>query len=61
LEIRKHLGMLEKRKDYLARSKDFKQKQDVVKNLSNKAMMRNPDEYYHKMNKMRKHDQTGDV
>ena len=53
--------MLEKRKDYIARSKDFKQKQDVVKNLSNKAMMRNPDEYYHKMNKMRKHDQTGDV
>lgn len=34
---RAHLGILEKKKDYLVRSKDFHQKEQVIKNLSQKA------------------------
>ena len=29
--------------------------------MSNKAQMRNPDEYYHKMIKVKKHDETGEA
>ena len=61
LERRSHLGILEKRKDYKARSNDYKSKEQLIKNLSMKAQMRNPDEYYHKMNKMKKHDQSGEI
>lgn len=61
LQRRKHLGILEKKQDYQARSRDYKQKDRIIKNLSLKAQLKNPDEYYHKMNKMKKHDITGEA
>ena len=61
LTHRKNLGILEKKKDYLKRSRDFKNKDATIKKLSIKAQMRNPDEHYHKMKKMRKDDRTGEA
>ena len=61
LQRRKHLGILEKKKDYKRRSRDFKQKDETIKKLGQKASLRNPDEFYHKMKKMRKDDRTGDA
>ena len=61
LERRQHLGILEKKKDYQVRAKDYKSKEAIIKNLSTKAQLRNPDEYYHKMNRMKKHDNTGEA
>ena len=50
LESRKHLSLLlEKKKDYKKRSANFNQKNKVIKQLSLKAQMRNPDEFYYKM------------
>lgn len=49
LSDRKHLGILEKRKDYKRRSSDFKHKDKIIKSLKLKAELRNPDEFYHKM------------
>lgn len=46
---RAHLGLLEKRKDYLLRAKNFHKKQDAIQKLQIKAAFRNPDEFYHKM------------
>ena len=37
LSNRKHLGILEKKKDYQVRSKDFKAKDQIIKKLSLKA------------------------
>ena len=59
LDGRTHLGILEKRKDYQQRSRDWKQKDAVVKKLSLQAQLRNPDEYYHKMKRMRKDERSG--
>ena len=39
-------GLLEKRKDYVLRSQDYKRKQSTLKRLSEKASERNPDEFY---------------
>ena len=61
LAARQHLGILEKKKDFQKRAKDFKQKTNVIKNLSMKAQMRNPDEFYHKMRNMRKKEDTGEI
>ena len=61
LAARQHLGILEKKKDFQKRAKDFKQKTNVIKNLSMKAQMRNPDEFYHKMRYMRKKEDTGEI
>jgi U3 small nucleolar RNA-associated protein 11 len=41
--------MLEKKRDYKRRAKDYHQKSNVIKKLSEKALNRNPDEFYHKM------------
>jgi U3 small nucleolar RNA-associated protein 11 len=41
--------LLEKHKDYKKRSTNFKQKDRVIKKLSEKAQLRNPDEFYYKM------------
>ena len=49
LKSREHLGILEKKRDYKRRAKDFKKKSTVIKKLSEKALQRNPDEFYHKM------------
>lgn len=43
---RSHLGILEKKKDYKERSKDYHSKQDRIKRLKEKAAARNPDEFY---------------
>ena len=42
-------GLLEKRKDYVLRAKDYKRKQTTLKRLSEKASERNPDEFYFSM------------
>ncbi|CAL9727704.1 U3 small nucleolar RNA-associated protein 11 [Monosporozyma unispora] len=50
---RKRLGFLEKHKDYQKRSRDYHKKQTTLKYLKSKVKQRNPDEYYHGMNKAR--------
>ncbi|ORX51978.1 U3 small nucleolar RNA-associated protein 11 [Hesseltinella vesiculosa] len=46
---REHLGLLEKKKDYLLRAKDYHSKEKRIKALREKALFRNPDEFYFKM------------
>lgn len=46
---RKHLGLLEKHKDYVERATNFKNKQKYLSSLRKKASNRNEDEFYHHM------------
>eukprot|EP00392_Amoebophrya_sp_AT5.2_P008877 g8905.t1 len=46
---RKRLGLLEKKKDYLQRARDYHKKRDYVASLQEKVRSRNPDEFSHKM------------
>jgi len=46
---RQKFGLLEKKKDYIARAKDYHSKQDRLKAMREKAAFRNPDEFYFKM------------
>lgn len=46
---REKFGLLEKKKDYLLRARDFHSKQDKLKAMREKALFRNPDEFYFKM------------
>lgn len=48
---RSHLGILEKKKDYTARAKDYHRKEDRIKAMQQRAAMRNPDEFYFGMHK----------
>jgi len=50
---REKYGLLEKRKDYLLRARDFHRKERTLKRLQRKAEERNPDEFYHAMQNKR--------
>jgi U3 small nucleolar RNA-associated protein 11 len=43
---RKHLGLLEKKKDYIERARDFQKKVGHITDLKKKGKERNPDEFY---------------
>ena len=48
-ESREHLGLLEKKKDYKVRAKNYRDKQDTLNKLRVKASLANPEEFYFQM------------
>ncbi|NWI64781.1 UTP11 protein, partial [Todus mexicanus] len=46
---RTKLGLLEKKKDYRLRARDYHKKQNALRALQKKALDKNPDEFYFKM------------
>ncbi|KAK9809901.1 hypothetical protein WJX72_001314 [[Myrmecia] bisecta] len=53
---RRQYGLLEKKKDYLLRAKDYHKKEKTIQTLKRKAEERNPDEFYFAMEKQRTRD-----
>ena len=53
---RRKFGLLEKKKDYVLRARDFHKKEDAIKALKTKAAYRNPDEFYFGMERSRTKD-----
>ena len=53
---RRKFGLLEKKKDYVLRARDFHKKEDAIKALKTKAAYRNPDEFYFGMQRNRTKD-----
>lgn len=56
LESRKHLGFLEKKKDYKHRAKIYHQKEDQLNKLRLKANLANKDEFYFGMQNAKMQD-----
>lgn len=48
-KARQKFGILERHKDYKVRAKDHNRKKDTLRGLTEKASLRNPDEFYTKM------------
>jgi Utp11 protein len=49
---RRRYGLLEKKKDYILRAKDFHNKEKTLVQLRRKAEERNPDEFYFAMQRV---------
>ncbi len=45
-KARKHKGFLEKKRDYVVRARDYKQKREKLRALKRQAELRNDDEFY---------------
>ena len=50
------MGLLEKKKDYKARAKNYHEKEDKLKLFKQKAELKNQDEFYFKMLKSKKNE-----
>ena len=51
---RRKFGLLEKKKDYKIRARDYQSKRERVRILTDNAALRNPDEFYYKMEKTKR-------